>query len=285
MMEVSLYPGCSLDGVAREYRESLEAVSRTLEVELKELADWVCCGASSAHATNDKLAVALAAQNLEIAEKAGRDLVVPCAACYQRLKVAEKQLLRGGSVEGYSGKYDGKFHVKDMVTYFWENIGEKAIKEKIKKPLHGLNTVCYYGCLVARPPKVTDTKNYENPQDMDKIVKTLGANVKKWSYKTDCCGGNLILTRPDIAHKLTQKLLDMASEAGAECIVVACPLCQSNLDLRQAEISTETGKIYSTPIFYFSELMGLAFGDPSVEKWLGRHLTETKQLLKNKGLI
>lgn len=280
-----MYPGCSLDGLAREYRESLEAVSRTLGLELKELPDWICCGASSAHAMNDKLAIALAARNLAIAEKRGRDLVVPCAACYQRLKVAEKYLLRGGEVEGYEGKYDGKFQIKDMAVYFWENLGENTIKEKVKKPLLGLNAVCYYGCLVTRPPGVTGIKDYENPQAMDKLAKTLGVNVKNWSFKTECCGGNLMLTRPQIALKMTRRLLDMAGEAGAECIILACPLCQSNLDIRQTEISRQTGQRYAVPIYYFTELMGLAYGDPSVEKWLGRHLTEAKSLLKHKGLL
>ncbi len=284
-MEVSLYPGCSLDGVAREYRESLEAVSRTLGVELKELTDWICCGASSAHVTNDRLALSLAAKNIEIAEKAGRDMVVPCAACYQRLKVAERHLREGKPIDGYSGKFDGKFQIKDMVLYFWENVGEKAIRAKVKNPLKGLDAVCYYGCLVTRPPKVTNSKSPENPEGMDELVKALGAGVKNWTFKTECCGGNLMLTRPDIAHKLTQKLLDMALEAGAECIVVACPLCQSNLDARQMEISIHAAKTYSIPIYYFSELMGVAYGDPGADKWLGRHMTEAKSLLVSKGLL
>ncbi len=284
-MQVSLYPGCSLDGVAREYKESLEAVSATMGIELKELQDWICCGASSAHITNDKLAVGLAASNLAIAEKAGRDLVVPCAACYHRLKVAEKHLLQGKPVDGYAGKYTGKIQVKDMVDYVWENVGEKAIKARVKKSLKALNAVCYYGCLVARPPKVTDTKSFENPQEMDKVMKAVGVTVKAWTYKTDCCGGSLVLTRPDIAYKMTQKLLDAAAEAGAEAIVVSCPLCQSNLDVRQAEISAQTGKTYATPIFYFSELLGLAFGDPSATKWVSRHLTDAMPLLRQKGLV
>ncbi|MBI4334135.1 MAG: CoB--CoM heterodisulfide reductase iron-sulfur subunit B family protein [Chloroflexi bacterium] len=284
-MEVSLYPGCSLDGVAREYRESLEAVSRTLGLELKELDDWACCGASSAHAVNDKLAIGLAARNLEIAARAGRDVVVPCAACYQRLKVAEKYLMQGKEVEGYSGKFNGKIQIKDMVVYFWENVGERAIREKVEKPLKGLNAVCYYGCLVTRPPKITDIKDWENPQTMDRLMKALGATVKDWSFKTECCGGNLMLTRPEVAHKLTARLLDMAAEAGAECIVVACPLCQSNLDMRQMEISMETGNRYSTPVYYFSELMGVAYGNPAAGKWLGRHMTEARTLLRQKGLM
>lgn len=284
-MIVSYYPGCSLEGTAREYHESLESACKTLRIELQELHDWNCCGASSAHVTSDALAVSLAARNLEIADRVGLDLVVPCAACYQRLKVAEGELLAGRAIEGSSHKYQGNLHIKNIVDFFWEDIGEKALRENVKKPLRGLNAVCYYGCLTTRPPKVTGAKNPENPQSMDQLLRTLGADVRSWSYKTDCCGGNLILTRPDIARKLIQKLLDMAQEAGADCIAVSCPMCHSNLDMRQRKISQESGKKYNIPILYFSELMGLSFGDSSTEKWLGRHMTNPKPLLRQKGLI
>lgn len=284
-MKVSYYPGCSLEGTGREYGESVDAVCEALGIELKELPDWICCGASSAHATDNMLAIALAADNLEIADKAGLDLVVPCAACYQRLKVAEKELRAGKPVEGISRRYEGNFSVKHMGNFFWEDVGEKLLSKLVKRPLTGLSPVCYYGCLTARPPRVTDTKNPDDPQEVDNIMKSLGAEVKNWSYKTDCCGGNLVLTRPDIAKKLIQKLFDMAGEAGADCMVVGCPLCHSNLDTRQKEISSEAGREYRVPVFYFTELMGLAFGLHQVEKWLSRHMTDPRPLLKQKGLI
>jgi heterodisulfide reductase subunit B len=215
----------------------------------------------------------------------GLDVVVPCAACYQRLKAAEKEMLAGNSIEGVTSRYEGNFNIKHIVDFIWEDIGDKTINPRIKKPLKDLRPVCYYGCLTTRPPKITDAENPENPRAMDNIMRSLGADVKNWSYKTDCCGGSLILTRPDIAWKLVQKLLDMAEEAEADCIVTACPMCFSNLDSRQKEISKNTGKEYRTPIFYFTELMGLAFGEPSAHKWFGRHLVDPISLLKRKGLI
>jgi len=285
MINVSYYPGCSLDGTAKEYGESIEAVCKSLDIKLEELADWNCCGSSSAHVVSDLLAVALPARNLEIADKAGLDLVVPCASCYQRLKMAEKELLAGKDIEGISRKYEGNFNIKHLVDFIWEDVGEKAISAKVKKPLNDLKPVCYYGCLTVRPPKVTDAKNPENPQAMDNIMKSLGADVRDWSYKTDCCGGNLILTRPDIARKLIQKLLDMAEEAGADCVVTGCPMCFSNLDSRQDAVSKASDKEYKLPVFYFSELMGLAYAEPDIKKWLGRHIIDPKPLLKQKGLI
>lgn len=284
-MKVSYYPGCSLSGTAKEYGESLKSVSKTLGVELQELSDWTCCGSSSAHVSNDNLAVSLAARNLLIAQDAGMDLVVPCAMCFGRLKFAEKALLKGKPVEGISGKYEGNIQIKPAHEFFWQKVGEKELKQKVKKPLEGLNPLCYYGCLTARPPEITDCPNPENPMDMDYLMKTLGAKVMPWSYKTDCCGGSLILTRPDIAKKLIQKLLDMALESGADCIVAACPMCMMNFDSRQEEIARETGKDYDIPVFFFTELMGLAFGDPSVKKWLHRHEVDAIPLLKQKGLI
>jgi heterodisulfide reductase subunit B len=285
MTSVSYYPGCSLDGTAKEYNESTEAICETLGVELKELDDWSCCGSSSAHATSELLNVALPARNLSIADRAGLDLVVPCAACYSRLKYAEKALRAGEHVEGITRPFEGKFKIRHLADFIWEDVGEETIAKKIKKPLTGLKPVCYYGCLTARPPKVTDAHRPEDPQSMDRLMKLLGAEVKTWSYKTDCCGGSLILTRPDIARTLIQKLFDMAEEAGADCVVTACPMCFSNLDNRQKELSQRTGKEYKVPVFYFSELLGLAFGDPAAPKWLRRHLVDPRPFLKQKGLI
>ena len=284
-VKVSYYPGCSLDGTAREYGESVEAATRLLGIELKELDGWSCCGASSAHAANDRLAAALPAGNLMLADKAGLDLVVPCAACFSRLKFAEKELLSGKEIAGIQNKYEGKLQIKYLLDFIWNEVGEKAISGKVEKSLSGLHPVCYYGCLTTRPPKITDAKNPENPMNMDNLMKSLGADVKSWSYKTNCCGGSLMLTCPDIARKMTAKLLDMAEEAGADCIVAGCPICQSNLDNYQADISKDTGKKYEIPVFYFTELIGLALGDPSVGKWLGRHMVDPRPLLVKKGLI
>jgi heterodisulfide reductase subunit B2 len=284
-MKISYYPGCSLEGSAIEYNQSLEVVAKILNIELGELPDWTCCGSSSAHISSDKLAISLAGRNLIIADKIGLDLMVPCAACYQRLKLADKELKAGKKLEGINYRYAGNFRILHSADMIWEKIGEKTIAGKVKKPLMGLNPVCYYGCLTTRPPKVTDSESPEDPQSMDEMMNVLGANVKNWSYKTDCCGGNLILTHPELAKKLVKKIFDMALEAGADCIVVGCPMCQSNLDTRQKEIFQENGRQYNLPIYYFTELMGLAFGCPDVDKWLNKHLTDAISLLKQKGLL
>jgi len=280
-VKVSYYPGCSLHGTALEYDESTQAVCRLLGVELHELPDWNCCGASSAHVTDESLATRLAARNLAIAGKQGMDLLVPCAACYSRFKAAESEMAGGHGTPVSKESYRVLNSLEFVVA---PELMERVQTQK-KRSLEGLKVACYYGCLLVRPPKITGAKSYENPAEMDRLMKALGAESVPWSYKTDCCGGSLVLTRTDIVLRLTQKLLDKAGEAGAEAIVAACPLCQSNLDSRQEEISREAGRSYELPIFYFTELMGLAMGHRDAGKWFKRHFTDPRKLLASKGLI
>ncbi len=283
-MKISFFPGCSLEGTAREYGESIEAVCKSLDIELQELSDWSCCGASSAHSTNEFLSVALPARNLSIAERKGQDLVTPCAACFSRLKAAEKALTCESKVD-VGIPFQGKINILHMLEFLCREEFSESIKKQIKRPLKNLRTVSYYGCLLVRPPRVTDAGHWEDPQAMDILISRLGGESVFWPYKTECCGGSLVLTRVDIIHRLNGRLLDMAREAEADCIVTACPLCQANLDTRQEEIGVEKGTRYDIPIFYFTELMGLAFGNKGVRRWLGRHLVDPRPLLESKGLI
>lgn len=283
-MKVSYYPGCSLHGTALEYEESTQAVCRMLDIELKELSDWNCCGASSAHSTNEALAISLSARNLAMAEKTALDLVVPCAACFQRFKVAEKHI-REEKDPTVDTPYQGKIPIKHLLDFLCEEEVLKTLREKMKKSLQGLKAVCYYGCLTVRPPRVTDAIDCENPQAMDNLMILLGAESYPWSYKTDCCGGSLMLSRTDIVVRLTGKLLQMAKEAGANCVVTACPLCQANLDTRQAEVSKTLGTNVKLPIFYFTELMGLALGSDEVGKWVKKHIVDPRDLLKEHNLL
>ena len=283
-MKVSYYPGCSLHSTGLEYGESTQEVCQILDIELNELTDWNCCGASSAHCTNEVLAIELPARNLAAAEEAGLDLVVPCAACFQRFKVAEKHI-REGKEPAIETPYQGKVPVKHLLDFLFEEENLKVIKDKVKKPLSGLKAVCYYGCLLMRPPRVTDAINHENPQAMDELLTLLGAETYPWSYKTDCCGGSLMLSRTDIVVQLSGKLLQMAEESGANCVVTACPLCQANLDTRQAEISKNFGKEVQFPIFYFTELLGLALGCEEAGQWFRRHIVDPSDLLKSQDLL
>ena len=283
-MKVSYYPGCSLHSTGLEYGESTKEVSRILDIELAELADWNCCGAGSAHCTDEALAIELATRNLSIAEESGLDLVIPCAACFQRFKVAEKHI-KEGKEPAIDTSYQGKVPVKHLLNFLTEEENIAAIKEKVEKPLSGLKAVCYYGCLITRPPKVTDAVKYDNPQNMDDLLTLLGAETYSWSYKTDCCGGSLMLSRPDIVTELSGKLVLKAAEAGADCVVTACPLCQANLDTKQGMMAKKWGRKVHFPTFYFTELLGLALGSKKADFWLQKHIIEPRDLLKSKGLL
>ncbi len=283
-MKVSYYPGCSLHSTGLEYGESTEEVCEILDIELDELSDWNCCGAGSAHTVDEALAIELATRNLFTAEEAGMDLVIPCAACFQRFKVAEKHI-REGKEPIIDTPYQGKVPVKHLLDFLSEEENITAIKDKIEKPLTGLKAVCYYGCLITRPPDITDAKKYDNPQNMDDLLTLLGAETYSWSYKTDCCGGSLMLSRPDIVTELSGKLIQKAEEAGADCVVTACPLCQANLDTKQGMMSRNWGRKVHFPTFYFTELLGLALGSPKVDSWLKKHIIDPRDLLKSKGLL
>jgi len=258
-------------------------VSSLLDIKLHELEDWTCCGASSAHCTDEELAIELAARNLAIAEKSDRELLVPCVACYSRFKWAEKESKE--HPEKIHFPYRGNVPIRYVLDFFCEEPILEEIKKKITKPLSGLKVACYYGCLTVRPPKVTGIKEYENPQHMDHLMEILGAEPIPWSYKADCCGASLVLTRTDIVRRLSGKLLSMAKEAEADVLVTGCPMCQSNLDTRQGEMDKEVGENFNLPVLYFTELMGLAFGHKDAKKWLSHHITDPIKVLSAKGLM
>lgn len=282
-MEVSYYPGCSLHGMATEYDQSIRAVCEALDVRLMELSDWNCCGASSAHFVDDELAVRLPARNVLIAERGGRDVLVPCAACFQRMKHAQKALTEDRA-RWTDEPYEGRTAIYHVNEFFEDARLLRAIREKVVRPLRGLAAVPYYGCLSQRPPKVTDAPSPENPVSMDRLMEAIGIEPVAWSYKTDCCGGSLAVSRTDLVRKLSGDLFEAAREAGAECLVTDCPLCQSNLDSRQSEIEGERRKKYNLPVFYITELMALAFGDRRAARWWKQHFVDPVPLLESKGL-
>jgi len=270
-MRIGYYPGCSLESTAKEYDLSLRAVARKVGFELIELPDWNCCGASSAHPVNPVLSVALPARNLMIAEEMGLDIMVPCAACFLRLMEAMKLMnddapLKKMVNEALEKEYRGTVKVYHPLTVFSRHEVKDKIKKEIVNPLSGLRTVCYYGCYLVRPPDVTHFDDPENPTVMDELIRLTGAEVLDWSWKVDCCGGSHALLRPELVETLVGELCAGAKKAGAQGIVTACPLCQSNLETRQAGSE-------KLPVFYFTELLGLAMGmGREVEEWWKKHL-------------
>jgi len=283
-LKVQYYPGCSLHGTAKEYDQSVKAVSRALGIELKEVEDWSCCGATSAHATNFKLSVALPARNLMAAEKSDvKDVMVPCAACFNRFKSAQHHLGHDAALKGeiekvVGGKYQGTLSVRNPIDILCKDIGLNALEARVTRKLTGLKPVSYYGCLLLRPPEVCAFDDYENPFLLDKLMRAMGADVRPWSYKTDCCGGSLTISRTDLVIKMVDKLVAMAREAGANCVVTACPVCMANLDMRASEN-------VRLPVFYFTELVALAMGLQGPASWFKLHHVDPIPLVSGLGLL
>lgn len=282
-MKLSYYPGCSLHGTAREYGESVTAVSAALGIELNEIKDWSCCGATAAHSTNYKLSVALPARDLVAAEKNGMDVMVPCAACFNRLKSTQHHLKEDSKLKGeieniIGSKYEGNIAIRNPIDIIINDVGLEELSKKVIKPLKGIRPVSYYGCLLLRPKEICNFDDHENPVLLDKIMETVGADVKQWSYKTDCCGGSLTISMTKVVNNMVDKLMTMAREAGANCVVVACPICMANLDMRASAN-------LKLPVFYFTELLALAMGIAGPETWAKMHTVDGTPLLKGLGLI
>lgn len=287
-MKIAYFPGCSLHSTARDYDMSFQLVCRKLGIELQEIPHWVCCGASPAHVTSHLLSIALPCKNLVLAEEMGLNTVVaPCAACFNRLKVAKQEVAENSQlkkdVEEVLGKpYGGKVEVKHPLQIIAEEIGLAKVEKMVRRELQGLKVASYYGCLLVRPLNMVSFDDPEDPQSMDDLVTALGGEALPWAFKTECCGASFSLSETDIVLELSGEILDAALEAGAECILVACPLCQSNLDLRQKGIEKRSGKRFNLPIIYFTELLGLALGLNMHELGLSKHIVDPCKLLQRK---
>lgn len=285
------YPGCSLHATGIEFHLSTVAVAEKLGIRLVEPEGWVCCGTSPAHNTDHYRAVKLPMQTLAIAEEMGQSyMTMPCAACFSRFRIAMDEVqhdpkLRRKIAEDTGFEYTGGIKVDNLLTTITDRVGYEAAAAPIVKTLDGLKVVCYYGCLLTRPPDVTGEKDYEYPMNMDHLMEAFGAEALDWSYKTDCCGGSLSLSTLDIALDLSHQILENAIDVGADVIATACPLCHANLDLRQKQINEEFGGKFDIPIVYFTQLMGVAYGLDAKTLGIDKHFTDGVGLLKAKGLL
>jgi heterodisulfide reductase subunit B len=276
------YPGCSLHSTGSEYDASFRAVCNKAGIDIEEINGWVCCGTSPAHCSSKLLSLALPYENLCLAEKMGvSDVVAPCAACFARLRTAMYEATEDPEVakqisEAIERPLPKSINVLSPLQIFCE---KEDIADMVSKELSGLKAVCYYGCLLTRPSKVMQFDECEYPMAMDNLLSSMGITTLDWSYKTECCGGALAMTRTDVVLKLTHDILEEAKAVGANAIAVGCPLCHVNLDTRQEEVEQEYGVKYGLPIFYFTQLMALAMGVPSDELGLKKHFVDTGELL------
>ena len=286
-MSYSFFPGCSLDGAAKDYHRSTLAVAAKLGLDLPELKDWICCGSTAAHSSDPLLADALPAKSLSAA--GGSTVAVACAACYSRLKTANHHIagdaaLRAKVAHVVGRDYDGRTPVLHLLEILCRDIGIPRIAKAVSRPLGGLKVACYYGCLLARPPEITNFDDAENPTLMDQLMQAAGAEPLAWPHKTECCGASFSITDSSIVLRLSNEILAMAQAAGADCIATACSLCQLNLDMRQKDIESKFGRRYNLPVFYFTQLLGLAMGCQADELSLSSLVVEPAALLAAKGI-
>jgi heterodisulfide reductase subunit B len=286
--QVGYYPGCSLHSLAKEFDHSFKAVTEALDIELVEPKGWTCCGASPAHHVDHYLGVREPMINLALVEKSGFDEVVaPCAACFNRFRTAvhearEDPALKARLDQDIGYDYQDTVNIRSISEWLANQIGVEAIREHVTKPLAGLKVVNYYGCLLTRPPQITGHPNHEYPMDLDLVCDALGAESLDWDDKTICCGGSLAVPAKEVMLKLSQDIVEHAQAVGADAIVVACPLCQSNLDGRQIQMKTLARQ---TPIIYVTQLMALAFGLDEKATGFKYNIVDPLLMLQEKGLV
>jgi heterodisulfide reductase subunit B len=285
----SYYPGCSLHASGKEYDESTRGLFKALQIGLAEVPDWCCCGATPAHNVDELLSLSLCAKNLELACGVEGDLAVACAACFSRLKTTQHTLSENAEkrrqVEyAIEGKVPDK-KVKHLLEILARDFGLDRLKEAVQKPLSELRVACYYGCLLTRPPDVPELDCCEAPTIMERVIGATGAGTVPWSHRLECCGANFTLSRPGVVLKLSGDILASARRAGADCIVVACPLCHGNLDIRQKEIEEATGEKFGMPVFYMTQLLALAVGIAPAKLGLESMIVDPLPLLKEKQLL
>lgn len=281
-MKASYYPGCSLEGTAKPYDHSTRAVCDALGIVLADVPDWSCCGSSPALKMNKGLSTSLAAHNLALSEtQDAEDVVVPCPFCFRRLRSAQAELaadpdLKARVESAVESPVAGTTTIHSLLGYLRDRVGAEAIRERVRRPLTGLTVAPYYGCYLVKPPAVTGVDDPETPTAMDTILTDLGATVIDWDFKTECCGAGLAVSKTETVRALCDRIVREAVYQGADALVVACQLCQANLDMRQGDARL--------PVLYFTQLLCLAFGLSPSALGLKHHLVSPMKLLSAKGL-
>ncbi|MDD4614963.1 MAG: CoB--CoM heterodisulfide reductase iron-sulfur subunit B family protein, partial [Caldisericia bacterium] len=284
------YPGCSEKSTAPELDATTLALIDFLHLDIKELKDWVCCGASSMHSVDKVLHTALSVMTLDAANAEERDIMVQCPACLAHVLEAKEVLskdseLKSDVLEAVGKQVDANMKIRHFSSILHDEYGLDKIREKVTNPLQSLSIASYYGCLIVRPPERMQYDDPENPMVMDQLMSTCGAEIVQWPFKTKCCGAGTAISDTDVSLDLTYEILRMAKNNGAECICVLCPLCQNNLDLRQKKIEQRYGEKLNLPVLYYTQLLGLAFGLDPIMLQLNRLFVDPFPLLKRKGIL
>jgi len=283
------YPGCSLETSSRAYDLSVRQVAQKLGIELEELEDWNCCGATEFHSQEQLTALAVSARNLALVDPSLDQLIAPCAACYLNLKKTDylmahdpplaakvKEALAAGGLS-YT---PGRVRVRHLLDVICLDLGEAAVRQRVVQPLTALRLAPYYGCQIVRP--YADFDNSEHPTTLDNLLTWIGAEVLPYPLKTHCCGGHLPQISETQAFELIRRLLQTAVNHGADMIVCMCPMCQLNLDAYQSQINRHYGTALHVPVVFFTQVLGLAFGIQPRELGFGREIVRAEEILRER---
>jgi len=284
MKRLGYYPGCSLSGGGIELDLSVRALAKAAGVELREIEDWNCCGASAAHSLDHSLAVALPFRVLALAEAQGLpEVLAPCAACFSRLKGTQVRLSRSPELnqrmqEFVERPYKGSVRILN-INEFISSLMAAGLADKLTRKL-GLKAAAYYGCLLSRGQDIVTGDDAEDPKGMEAAIRAAGCEVLPWNSANECCGGGFSMSKTGSVLDLSQAVLDEARAAGADLVVTGCPMCHSNLDMRQLELLKRRRVPGAMPILYLSELLGLAAGLEPEALGLDRHFITTRELVR-----
>jgi heterodisulfide reductase subunit B2 len=296
MNEYILYPGCSMEASAKAYHDSLVAIKDILNMELHEIDDWNCCGATEYLSINLIPAYSLIARNLALASQQAngtRTVVAPCSACYLNLAKADYymeerpalgQKVNEALAAGGLSYTPGSLEIRHLLEVLVYDVGLETIKSKVVRPLTGLRVAPYLGCMVPRPDYYNRWSDHEHPTELDEILKALGAEVVDFPLKTTCCGGHMTQIGPDTAYELIRRLVSSADDKAADIMTTVCPMCQMNLDAYQDETNRHFGTKYQMPIVFFTQLMGLAFGLDAKDLGFGLEVISAKKALERIGV-
>jgi heterodisulfide reductase subunit B len=296
MFKYLFYPGCSMQRSARPYLDSLAAIREIVGLEMEEIQDWNCCGATEYMSVHHLAAYALVARNLALAAKqanGSRTVMAACSACYlnlaktnsymhndAHLNTQVNEALSAGGLQ-YT---PGTLQIRHLLDIIVNDIGLQKIKNAVVRPLQGLRVAPYYGCMVARPGRDNQWDNVEHPMALDRLMAALGAEVIDFPAKTHCCGGHMTQISMPVAFELIRRLIYAAHQYQADVVVTLCPMCQLNLDAYQGDMNRYFHTDYSIPILYFTQLMGLAFGLEPDALGLGKEFVDSRPALSRIGV-
>lgn len=289
--EYMFYPGCSAERLASasNYEVSVQAMCDVLDIQLNEIPDWNCCGASIGYAGGGELPrLALNARNLAIAEQEHpeQDIVATCAACWLGARETKDRLEEDSTLMRETNealaeaglKYEAKQRVRHMVEVLIEDIGYEELGSHVKKPLSGMKIAGYVGCQTNRPFGI-EGESFENPKYLDKMIETVGADpVEKYDKKVQCCGGALAFSEPEKSQAMIKDIIEAAYDGGADMIVTPCPVCQLNVEVYQGQINKKYRTKFEMPVVYYSQLMGVAYGKSAKQVGLDGQVIRARKL-------